>query len=362
MNSNQKIVLQASRGAAAFFVTLFHISAMSFKYYQYDFLGVSAIGRSGGVDFFFILTGFLLYHTYGHKIGTKMNVLTYLTNRIIRIYPFYWLITLIVLPVYFLVPSFGYGYETLTDTIIKSFLLLPQTQGPVLPVAWSLSYFILFYFAFGLLMALRKRSAYIFVSIWTVLTLCHVLQVPLISSDIDRHFYLNFLFSDVNLEFLIGCLLAKWVAFHKPAHYKRWIALGFLGFILIWMNNKFQLTAFHSYLLYIIPSVFILLGASSVPEKLKLPGWVRSLSKLGDASYAILLTHLLFISILMKVSVATHFASYFGYLLTDLMIVVIVIPLCSMAYRHAEKPLVNWLKGITKPVPHFSNTKRLPKA
>lgn len=75
MNNNQRIVLQASRGAAAFFVLLFHTSAMSFKYFQYDLLGISAIGRSGGVDFFFVLTGFLLYHTYGHKIGTKMSVL-----------------------------------------------------------------------------------------------------------------------------------------------------------------------------------------------------------------------------------------------------------------------------------------------
>lgn len=97
MNKNQRILLQASRGAAAFFVLLFHTSAMSFKYFQYDLLGISAIGRSGGVDFFFLLTGFLLYHTYGHKIGTKMSVLPFLSNRLIRIYPFYWLITLVVL-------------------------------------------------------------------------------------------------------------------------------------------------------------------------------------------------------------------------------------------------------------------------
>ncbi|NRF90581.1 acyltransferase [Paenibacillus frigoriresistens] len=120
MNNNQRIVLQASRGAAAFFVLLFHTSAMSFKYYQYDLLGISAIGRSGGVDFFFVLTGFLLYHTYGHKIGTKMSVLPYLSNRLICIYPFYWLITLVVLPVYFLVPSCSYGYdETHKDTILN---------------------------------------------------------------------------------------------------------------------------------------------------------------------------------------------------------------------------------------------------
>lgn len=355
MNNNQRIVLQASRGAAAFFVLLFHTSAMSFKYFQYDLLGISTIGRSGGVDFFFILTGFLLYHTYGHKIGTKMSVLPYLSNRLIRIYPFYWLITLVVLPVYFLVPNFGYGYETHKDTIIKSFLLLPQAHGPVLPVAWSLSYFVLFYLVFSLLMALGKKPAYLFISIWVTLTFCHILHVPLIGADIDRHFYLNFLFSDVNLEFITGCLLAKWAEYHRNKHYKLLIVIGVIGFALIWVNNKYLFTPYHNYLLYIIPATFVLIGASSVPEQLRLPYWVKILSKLGNASYTILLTHLLFISILMKLSVATHLVNHFGFLLTDLIIVAMIMPLCYAAYRLAEKPLVTGLKSAIKLSPSKSS-------
>ncbi|MBP1965212.1 acyltransferase family protein [Paenibacillus aceris] len=355
MNNNQKIVLQASRGAAALFVLLFHASSMSFNYYQYDFLGIRSIGRSGGVDFFFLLTGFLLYHTYGNKIGTKMNALPYLTNRLIRIYPFYWLITLSVLPVYFFVPSFGYGYETHKDTIIKSFLLLPQSHGPVLTVAWSLSYFVLFYLAFSLLLSLKKKPAYIFASIWIALTLCHFLRVPLLSTDIDRHFYLSFLFSDVNLEFMAGCLLAKWVEKHRNKHYKLLISLGALGFLLLWINNKYQFTPFHNYLLYVIPAIFVLLGASSVPEQLQLPRWVQTLSKLGDASYTILLTHIIFSSILMKLSVAAHFANHLGYLFVDVFIVIVVVPLCYITYRLVEKPLVTGLKIAIKFNPSHSS-------
>lgn len=347
MIKNHRIALQASRGAAAFFVLLFHTSAMSFRYFQFDFLGIGTIGRSGGVDFFFLLTGFLLYHTYGHKIGTKITVLPYLTNRLIRIYPFYWLITLVVLPVYFFVPSFGYGYETHKDTIIKSLLLLPQTHGPVLPVAWSLSYFVLFYFVFSLLMALGKKPAYFLVSIWITITLCHFFNVPVISTDIDRHFYLNFLFSEVNLEFITGCLLAKWAEHYKNKNFKWLIILGALGFMLIWINNKYLLLPFHNTLLYIIPASFVLLGASSVPEQLQLPFWVKSLSKLGNASYTILLTHLLFISILMKLSVATHLVDDLGFFFTDLLIVTMTVPLCYMTYRLAEKQLVTGLRDAT---------------
>ncbi|UKS24969.1 acyltransferase [Paenibacillus sp. HWE-109] len=355
MNPNQRIVLQASRGAAAFFVLLFHTSAMSFKYFHYDFLGISGIGRSGGVDFFFLLTGFLLYHTYGHKIGTKMTVIPFLTNRLIRIYPFYWIITLTVLPVYFVVPSFGYGYETYKDTIIKSLLLLPQTHGPVLPVAWSLSYFVLFYVIFSFLMAIGKKPAKIFVGVWLLLTICHVLHVPILGADIDRHVYLNFIFSEVNLEFIAGCLLAKWVEHHKTRNYTFFIIVGALGFLFIWVNNMYNLTMYHNYLFYIIPAVLVLLGASSIPEKLQLPTWVQHLNKLGNASYTILLTHLIFISILMKLSVATHLVDYIGFFFTALLVVALTIPLCYMVYRLAEKQLVAGLKSAMKLKPAKSS-------
>ncbi|MFD0697780.1 acyltransferase family protein [Paenibacillus sp. GCM10027628] len=354
MNANQKIALQASRGVAAFFVLLFHASAMSYKYFQYDLFGVSSIGRSGGLDFFFVLTGFLLFSAYGSRIGSKMTILPYLSNRLIRIYPFYWLITLIVLPVYFLVPSFGYGYETHKDTIIRSLLLLPQAHGPILPVAWSLSYFLLFYLLFSLIMAIGKKPAYLFASIWMILTLCHVLNVPLIGADIDRHFYLNFLFSEVNLEFAVGCLLAKWMQQHRSYHYKLLLIVGALGFFLIWLNNKYAVVPFHDYLLYVIPATFVLLGAASVPDQLRLTRWVQVLGKLGNASYTILLTHLLFISIIMKLSKASHLAGKIGFFWTDMIVVTLTIPLCYTVYKLGEKPLVAVLKGTLKWTPSKS--------
>ncbi|TXK76898.1 acyltransferase [Paenibacillus sp. N3.4] len=348
MNTNQKTVLQASRGLSAIFVLFFHAAAMFYKYYHYDLFGVSSIGRSGGVDFFFVLTGFLLYHTYGHKIGSKMTVMPYLTNRLIRIYPFYWLITLIVLPVYFFVPSFGYGFETHKDTIFLSMLLLPQAHGPILPVAWSLSYFVLFYILFSVVMALGKKPAYLLASIWLLLTLCNVLHVPVIGHDIQHYFYLNFLFSEINLEFAAGCLMAVWIQGHRSKHYKTLLSSAMLIFIVIWLNNKFLWVPFHSYLLYIIPAIFILLGATSIPEQIRLPHWVLVLQKLGNASYTILLTHLIYISILTKLSKIAHLTDILGNLGTGLLIFMLTIPLCYLSYVLAERPLIAQIRGAQK--------------
>lgn len=204
-------------------------------------------------------------------------------------------------------------------------------------------------------MALGKKPAYLFISIWVTLTFCHILRVPVIGADIDRHFYLNFIFNEVNLEFIVGCLIAKWAEHHRSKHYKLLIVIGVFGFALIWVNNKYLFTPYHNYLLYIIPATFVLLGASSVPEQLRLPYWVKILSKLGNASYTILLTHLLFISILMKLSVATNLVNHLGFLLTDLIIVMLVVPLCYAAYRLAEKPFVAGLKNTTKLRPSKSS-------
>ncbi len=45
-------IIQAMRGIAVLLVMLFHASQMSNKYFHYNFLGVSDMGRSGGYAFF----------------------------------------------------------------------------------------------------------------------------------------------------------------------------------------------------------------------------------------------------------------------------------------------------------------------
>lgn len=346
MTSNQKRWLQASRGFAACLVLLFHVSAMSNKYFHYDFLGVSQIGRSGGVDYFFVLTGFLMAFLYGDQIGTRANVTSFLVKRLIRIYPLYWLITLVVLPVYFLFPHFGYGYETQKDTIFKSLLLLPQSHGPILPVAWSLSYFVLFYFMTALLMRIPKRWAIGIGVAWIAVSICNVLHVPIIGPDVQRHPYLSFLFNEAILEFAVGAGVANLLKRRSFRHTYSFLASGLAGFLFIWLNNKFLWLPFHDYLWYVIPSALLLSGVMSVKEDGPLPKWILALSKLGDASFSILLTHLLFVSILMKLLKASHAAYHIGFLSDALFVIICTIPLCRLVYEKVEKPLVYGLKNL----------------
>lgn len=68
----------------------------------------------------------------------------YAQKCLLRIYPLYWLVNAAVIPIYFLVPAFGNGYETKPLEIITSLLLLPYSQVPILGVAWSLIYVVFF--------------------------------------------------------------------------------------------------------------------------------------------------------------------------------------------------------------------------
>jgi len=95
--------LTALRGIAALWVVLFHIDVSIF----YRDLGAliphswSGIISSGylWVDFFFILSGFVIAHVYGERFGARFGVATlvdYLVTRFRRVYPLH-LFTLLIL-------------------------------------------------------------------------------------------------------------------------------------------------------------------------------------------------------------------------------------------------------------------------
>jgi exopolysaccharide production protein ExoZ len=137
-------LIQAARGIAVVLVMLFHTSQLANKYFQINFLAASNMDRSGGYAYFFVLTGFLMYTIYKPHFGESRIWGSFMLKRLLRIYPLYWLVNAAVIPIYFLVPSFGNGYETHAGEIITSLLLLPYNQTPILGVAWSLIYIMFF--------------------------------------------------------------------------------------------------------------------------------------------------------------------------------------------------------------------------
>ncbi|WP_423347203.1 acyltransferase family protein [Larkinella sp. VNQ87] len=136
--------IQAMRALAALLVTLFHLTA------KMDNIGIQSPllncfrAGFGGVDLFFIISGFIITHTSISKFGTPRQWLPYLKKRFIRIYSLYWILLLLasvgLLVFRLFTPSLQwvrYAFSPLT--LLKAILLLPSHESPLL-VTWTLSH------------------------------------------------------------------------------------------------------------------------------------------------------------------------------------------------------------------------------
>jgi peptidoglycan/LPS O-acetylase OafA/YrhL len=75
------LLLDGLRGIAAFAVILDHTPP--------NFLGELIPGRYLAVDFFFVLSGFVLAHAYGKRLEGGWPALSFMRARVIRLYPLY---------------------------------------------------------------------------------------------------------------------------------------------------------------------------------------------------------------------------------------------------------------------------------
>lgn len=146
--------LDAVRGVAALLVLLFHVNEM-FVGGRFgsprDLLPLLRAGYAG-VDVFFVLSGFLMVSIYRERIGQPGEAARFLKRRALRILPLYWVVTLALLPFYFLVPDAGAGNERDPAHILASLTLLPTGDLPIVGVGWTLQLELYFYLLFALML------------------------------------------------------------------------------------------------------------------------------------------------------------------------------------------------------------------
>jgi len=145
--------LQAGRGIAAVLIILFHLSdphiPIGRVWGRLPFRSIFGWGHAG-VDLFFVMSGFLIFYIHGPEAGDRAAILRYLWKRLRRIYPIYWMVTLVALAAYFSAPGLGDGHEREPVVILSSLLLVHiSSTGSVLGVAWTLYHEVLFYAIFA---------------------------------------------------------------------------------------------------------------------------------------------------------------------------------------------------------------------
>ncbi|WP_071393440.1 acyltransferase family protein [Bacillus tuaregi] len=340
-------LIQFSRAFVPFMVMMFHLSESMMDYYEFNLFGFSYIPISGGVNYFFALSGFMMYYIYHKNFGQSHQLKIFLINRFIRIYPLYWLLTCLYLIAIFLYPTLRVGHETNLDTLITSFLLIqsPKEIEPILIVAWSLVHTVFFYFVFSLLFLPKVNLSRIIIAIWALLTIAFYYGYLYID-----HYLMRFFFNQYNLIFLAG-LCSAYIITHFKVNIKLSIfmlVIGIIGFPVIWLNSIHEFIPISFDTGTGLASALIILGFGSLDMQIdmKIP---RVFNYIGNAAFAIYLSHNFALDFLTELFSYLSIYDSLGGWLTSIVLLLLMLVIGCLVHSFIEKPLVQLLnRGIVK--------------
>ncbi len=159
-DGDRLVHLQALRGVAATLVVLSHAIAAMGELGLFPADIEAPFDNLGyvGVSIFFVISGFIIFKTSRNLAENWSGAKNFIIKRAIRIYPIYWLSTLLV----FLLSPHRSQYGL--SEIVCSLLLIPHFNPvggnlhPMLGQGWTLDYEILFYAIFFLTIPLGRRA------------------------------------------------------------------------------------------------------------------------------------------------------------------------------------------------------------
>lgn len=340
-------LIQAYRGIAAVLVLLAHVDLIFNQNLGQNFLAKVLTFGGSGVDFFFVLSGFIIFFIHVSDIGRRDKLKQFLIKRFVRVYPIYWVILTSKLSVSWFL-SYTDANERSVVEVLKSYLLFPQDRkilsDSFLGVSWTLRHEVFFYLMFALLIGLSLKLSSSIIGIWLATSALNFLGIIPIPKD---SLILQFIFSRYNLEFMFGCLAAYLVGkgLIKTGG-QAFIFVGMFFYALAAINYYYEITNISSVIAFGIPSALLVLGAASL-EMRKTVKVSYFLIFVGNASYSIYMMHGFFINNLTKILARlgpefTHNSMLLS--MAGLVIVAITLCLGCIFFYFIEKPLLSTLK------------------
>ena len=293
--------IQALRAAAILLVVVRHIQVyMARRTGGSPALGHFLVGDMG-VDLFFVISGFIMVVARPLPCTGTAQVAEFLSRRVTRIYPLYWLYSLPALAVYFWRPGWLHRFDAgMRVDLLRSFFLWPQEGWPLLGQAWSLVYEMYFYLVFAALLRLRAKWFGCGLLAWTALVLAGGgLRTALPALDGPG---MRVLASMLTLEFIAGGLagLAVGRMRDRPPPWWGWLLVGCAAAWIVGMVAPLgeHLGVGRRTFVYGPPALALVLGAVLLERAgTRTP---RFLAAVGDWSYSIYLSHIFVIAALAR--------------------------------------------------------------
>ena len=335
---NKILSIQILRGLAAFLIVFTHAchdtpitnESLLLNFYSLQYFGYV------GIDLFFVISGFIMILIHGNDFLKPKAATVFLTKRIIRIVPLYWLFTIFAASLLFLFPElFSKGKAFEFEHLVASLFFFPwyNSNGdifPVLGVGWTLNIEMYFYVVFALTLLLPKK--YFLVSISFIL----IFGVLLFNTINVTFPYFLMIGKPILLEFLIGVYIG-WLYRNKVMlqNPKIWLIISLL---IIFSNIFLHIDETYRVIYKGIPSAILIYSLLSLEYKYGCKYCNKYLIILGNASYSIYITHAFFYKGTIKL---------FGNIQPDLLIALAV--LFSILggifiYYVIEKPLYDFMK------------------
>jgi exopolysaccharide production protein ExoZ len=334
------LLIQVLRACAALMVVGFH-STFVIRNLEHQPIHIWGNG-SGGVDIFFVISGFVMTISSAPLRDAAHPARTFLARRLERLVPMYWIATVAAILIALYGPAYtraslGTAWHQVASFLFVASATNGQLNDPLLFVGWSLNFEMAFYVLFAVALAMRASLLKVVAPVLIVVTVLAFLPHPGISPAVS--FYAD----PMLLDFLGGILLAMAVPQVRRMAKPTALLLLIAGWSLFlggsWMIHRSWRAE-----LWGCAGIAIIAAAVALehPWGRRMPRW---LLELGDASYSIYLVHALIlphVGMLLakwsrhdRIAAATSMAA----LLTTASLSGVLV------YRLIERPITNWFKG-----------------
>jgi len=306
-------------------------------------LNFSIIDWGVGVDIFFVISGFIMIYTTADLFGQPGAARVFLTRRIVRIVPLYWMITAGLILIYLVAPKILTLPIEGWRSIDTSFFFIPDLRAngeirPIMALGWSLNYEMFFYavFAVCLLAPLQRATLYLIGLFVGISILGATVTMPTVA--------LTYWTNSIILEFLFGALLALACRAKFSLSAGAALALIVAGAACAVVLGPFW--GMDQVLPRFISggvAATLIVAAAAFGPRLSASWLVTPLVVLGDASYSVYLTHPFAIRPIRNIWMALD-GSALPLGLYLIVCALVAITAALIVYRLIEKPTTDALR------------------